>query len=110
MLFRPLPYADPDRLVQIHQMKLGDATPFAALPRNITVALAAASTSFSGIAYAAHTDSTLPGPDGSPLRIGYGVALTLVAGAILGARCPRAAPRRAHRSGYCPASLVRCIG
>ena len=71
MLFRPLPYAEPERLVQIHQLTLEGDSPYAALSRSITVSLAAESRSFSGIAYAAHTDSTLPGPDGSPLRIDY---------------------------------------
>jgi putative ABC transport system permease protein len=52
LMFRPLPYAEPHRLVQIHDRALLPPNPFAALPHHVARELMERSSSFDGLAYA----------------------------------------------------------
>jgi predicted permease len=52
LMFRPLPYAEPQRLVQIHDRALSSPNPFASIPQYVARELMLRASSFDGFAYA----------------------------------------------------------
>jgi putative ABC transport system permease protein len=70
MLFRPLPYGDADRLVQIDDVHSTDPTDGVRLLQAVLVTLRDRATSFEGIAYANGSQTQpVPGSSASPLAL-----------------------------------------
>lgn len=72
LMFRPLPYAEPGRLVQIHTLTLVSATPRALIDSMFAGRIADESSMLSGLAYAvaAQAPTTIPELDPAPLQLG----------------------------------------
>lgn len=73
LMFRPLPYADADRLVQVHQvigmLPDGEISP-SMMPSEITSVLESEASSFEGLAWElGWTDTTVPTPGTNPLYL-----------------------------------------
>lgn len=73
LMFRPLPFAEPHRLVQIHDRALRSSTPFVALPFYVARELMERSSSFEGFgyAYADRETDTIRELGAVPLRFGF---------------------------------------
>jgi predicted permease len=71
IVFRPLPFRDVDRLVQIHQLRIQSGSPeaFLGLPLAITQKLYTGSPSFEGLAYAAPARGVIGGLGDGPVAI-----------------------------------------
>jgi hypothetical protein len=71
LMFRPLPYANPERLVQIHLFSAKtDLMSAAFLPYEVTAAIGQQAASFSDLAWEeGWTESTVPAPGDNPLRL-----------------------------------------
>jgi predicted permease len=71
LMFRPLPYADPGRLVQIHSFTTADVTPQALVAATFAGRVVSESTTLSGVAYAsaAQESTKIADLDPSPLRL-----------------------------------------
>lgn len=72
LMFRPLPYTEPHRLVQIHDRALLSPIPFASLPYYVGSGLMQRSSSFEGFGYAnvARETETVRELGGASLRFG----------------------------------------
>jgi predicted permease len=71
LMFRPLPYADPGRLVQIHSFTVASVTPQALIGATFARRIASESTTFDGVAYGVAVDAStkIADLDPSPLRL-----------------------------------------
>lgn len=71
LMFRPLPYADPSRLVQIHSFTTRSVAPQALIDSTFAGRLASESSTLSGIAYAVARDepTRIPDLDPAPIRL-----------------------------------------
>jgi putative ABC transport system permease protein len=84
LMFRPLPYADPGRLVQIHHIVARGRESSLMLEAEVTEALRARATSLTGIAGAGGwVQATVPAPGENPLTL---TAMTANAFDVLGIR------------------------
>jgi predicted permease len=72
LMFRPLPYADPGRLVQIHSFTLASATPRALVDATFAGRIVGESSTLRDVAYAvaAEVPTKIADLDPSPLRLG----------------------------------------
>lgn len=71
LMFRPLPYREPSRLVQIHWFTVRhDVLGAAMLPYEVSTTLRSVADSFEGLGWEdGWTDSTVPAPGENPLRL-----------------------------------------
>ncbi len=70
LMFRPLPYAEPARLIHIYNARYPDPTsPFAGLPGEITAHIAASARSISSIGWMDFVRVTAPIDNEAPLRL-----------------------------------------
>jgi hypothetical protein len=73
-MFRPLPYAEPQRLVQIHDRALSSPNPYASLPQYVARELMLRASSFEGFAYAGISRETnrIDDSGGAEVRLAWG--------------------------------------